>query len=96
MRKFWIKFDVKCGQGNYVPILGCGVTAESLEDALKMCKMVVCKGNPLPPLLAVIEDVELAVLDQKHVIPNIGEPSQLGVWFPAYNVDPSRSLSTKR
>jgi hypothetical protein len=34
--------------------------------------------------LHVTEDVDIQTLDQGHVLPNMGVPSERGVWFPNY------------
>ncbi len=88
MHRFWIKFDVRFGGQTYGVLLGCGVTANNFDEAMKMCETVVFRGSPVPRVLSVIEDVDLASLDQKHVIPNIADPGRPGVWFPGYNADP--------
>jgi len=66
-----------------MPVLGCGVTARDLADAIALIQEHVCRGAPLPDLLSVVEDVELTDLDAGHVLPNIGFPEFRGVWFPA-------------
>ena len=30
----------------------------------------------------VIDDVDVRDLDQRHVVPNMGDPAVRGVWFP--------------
>jgi hypothetical protein len=32
--------------------------------------------------MEVIEDIDIATLDPKHVLPNMADPSQPGIWFP--------------
>jgi hypothetical protein len=40
----------------------------------------------MPSIKKCIEDVEMAQLDIKHVLPNTGDSSQRGIWFPlGYN-----------
>jgi hypothetical protein len=36
----------------------------------------------MPSPLAVIEDVDVRELDQGHVVPNMGDPTVRGVWYP--------------
>ena len=86
MRRFWIKFDVKFGERTYGVFLGCGVTAESREDALRIAEKAVFRGDPMPRVLSVVEDVDVSTLDANHVMPNIGDPDKPGVWYPALNV----------
>lgn len=61
--------------------LGCGVTAESEEAALSMVRTRVFAGAPFE-VEHTIADVDLATLDQGHIIPNMGNPIVRGVWFP--------------
>jgi hypothetical protein len=42
----------------------------------------VFRAREMPPIIEVIEDVEVSALDPAHVLPNMGDPSQQGVWFP--------------
>ncbi len=58
------------------------MTALSVEDAKKLIETVALQGQPLPPIAEVIEDVDVQTLDAGHVLPNMGDPSIRGVWFP--------------
>lgn len=31
----------------------------------------------------IVEDIDVSSLDSGHVLPNIGNPAALGIWFPA-------------
>jgi hypothetical protein len=64
--------------------LGCGVTAFGREDALGLIAEAVFAAKAMPPIKNVIEDVDITTLDEGHVIPNMGAPSERGVWFPNY------------
>jgi hypothetical protein len=63
-------------------LLGCGVTASSMDDALAMLREQVFRSDSLPILEKCIEDVSTVDLDSKHVLPNCGDLSKRGVWFP--------------
>ncbi len=82
LNRYWIEFD----WGNQRPMpgtnLGCGVTAFDREDALDLIEKAVFANKAMPPIKNVIEDVDIATLDEGHVIPNMGAPSERGVWFP--------------
>jgi hypothetical protein len=39
-------------------------------------------GGPLPAVVEVVENVDVRDLDEGHVLPNLGDPSARGVWFP--------------
>jgi hypothetical protein len=80
LRQFWFKFE-------RLPVpaainLGCGVTARSREDALALLRERVFGSDDLPPLVEVVDDVKTAALEPKHVLPNLGNPLERGVWFP--------------
>jgi len=62
--------------------LGCGVTAFCRDDALALIRDKIFSGSELPPITAVVEDVDVRTLDEGHVQPNMGTPSNLGIWFP--------------
>jgi hypothetical protein len=62
--------------------LGCGVTAYSRDDALGLLQ-----GRSSIPMDSlqideVVENVQIDSLDPGHVLPNMGDVSQRGVWFP--------------
>ena len=82
MRRFWIRFDLSIEQPHPAgSLIGCGVTANSEDEALSLIKDRVFKDT-LPPILEVIEDVDVTELDRSHVVPNMGDPSVKGIWFP--------------
>ena len=86
MHRYWIKFDPKGGElGGYGVLMGCGVTADNLEDALRMAGVIVSKGDQMPAVLSVTEDVDTSTLDPKHILPNSAYPDRVGVWFPGFN-----------
>lgn len=76
LHRFWITF-VSGG-----PRPGCGVTAHTYEDALKVLSETVFKGRDFPGVQSVTEDVDVSELDQKHVVPNMEPPNWRGVWYP--------------
>jgi hypothetical protein len=87
MRKYWIKFDISMTDPHPIgTLMGCGVTASSKEEALALLRERVFQSHPLPAIKKCIEDIEMSQLDAKHVLPNIGNPSERGIWFPlGYN-----------
>lgn len=48
----------------------------------RLLRDAVFDGGPLPPIERVVEDVDLSQLDAAHVLPNVGDPTLRGVWFP--------------
>jgi hypothetical protein len=82
-RKYWFKFDLSMKDPHPIgTLMGCGVTASSKEEALELLTERVFRYQPMPSIKKCIEDVEMSELDTKHVLPNIGDSSQRGIWFP--------------
>lgn len=80
LTSFWITTGKRGGP------VGFGVTAFSLEDALKLIR---AEGFELPESgdeLQVRENVTFADLDQKHIAPNMGPMVIRGVWYPRCNL----------
>jgi hypothetical protein len=79
--RFWVRFR---GTPDEVwpCILGCGVTAYSLDDAMLLIKKTVYPDRPVPSIDSIIEGIDVSSLDANHVLPNIGVPARLGVWYP--------------
>lgn len=83
MHKYWFKFDLSMNDPHPIgTLMGCGVTASSKADALELLKEQVFLADTMPSIKKCIEDVEMSELDTRHVLPNIGDSSQRGVWFP--------------
>jgi hypothetical protein len=83
MRTYWFKFDLSVNDPHPTgTLMGCGVTASSKEEALELLRERVFRSQPMPSFKKCIEDVEMSELDKKHVLPNIGDSSQRGIWFP--------------
>ncbi len=80
--RYWFEFH---SDGRYLPGgvgLGCGVTAESQDVALEMISQRIFMGEPLPSVRRVTEGVDVSELDPGHVLPNMGDVSKRGIWFP--------------
>jgi hypothetical protein len=83
LRKYWFKFDLSMKSPHPLgTLMGCGVTSASKDEALELLRERVFRSQPMPSIEKCIEDVEMAELDTKHVLPNIGDISQRGIWFP--------------
>jgi len=87
LHRYWIKFEQDSKNHVIGTLLGCGVTAHSYEDALEILQDNVFTGKALPPVLSMIEDVDVSNLDPNHVLPNIGNPLRRGIWFPLAYAD---------
>jgi hypothetical protein len=80
LRRFWIRLA-----GDEMPVgfqMGCGVTAYTRDDAFALLLKVWPAKRGGPVIIDVSEDVDLTTLDQRHVLPNIGDMTRRGVWFP--------------
>ena len=91
LRRFWFRFH---DLPKFTPIrLGCGVTARDYADAIEILGGTVFKGQTMPTIASVIEDVDIATLDPGHVIPNMEAPVFRGVWFPKGYLDSHEPVS---
>lgn len=63
-------------------LIGCGVTAHNYEDAIMLLRQRVFTHDPLPTITRVVADVDISTLDADHVLPNMGIPSERGIWYP--------------
>jgi hypothetical protein len=74
--------------------LNAGVTASSLAEAKELLLKNFIKINYIEPLellkekddIEIIENIDIQLLDQQHVIPNMGPVIFKGVWFPRLNM----------
>jgi hypothetical protein len=62
--------------------LGCGITAFDRNDAERIFHDDVTPLYGRREIIAIVEDIDVSVLDNAHVRPNMGDPSARGVWFP--------------
>jgi hypothetical protein len=95
LRRFWIEFDLprqKDALPGYMDIDdspeayvrgGCGVTGYDLDDCLSQIRESVFKGEALPPVASVTEDVDVTTaLANRALKP--GVPVWRGVWYPNF------------
>jgi hypothetical protein len=83
LHRYWIRFAGSLGDERPIGTrLGCGVTARHRDDALALLQERVFGDQPLPEVREIIEDVDVSALDNRHVLPNMGNPAVLGIWFP--------------
>ncbi len=83
LRRYWFTFELPQARARLVAYgLGCGVTAYDYDDAIRLMKELVFISNEMPPIRAVVEDVDISTLDSKHVRINMGVPVYRGVWSP--------------
>jgi hypothetical protein len=79
--RFWFEFDREASRtARAKPFVG--VTAWTREDAEDLIRSCVFRGDALPPISRVTEDVDVSTLDPGHVLPNMEPPNVRGVWYP--------------
>jgi hypothetical protein len=61
---------------------GVGVTAFSIEEARGLAKRALQFLPAGASLGEPIQDIDIAQLEQQHVIPNMGPCNLRGVWYP--------------
>ena len=77
MQPFWV--TLQAAQEHSPSSLGVGITARSQADA----RHIIEQALPWPTLIAAIKPItDMRELDQKHVVPNMGNWFERGVWFP--------------
>jgi hypothetical protein len=76
LHRYWLEWEPR--DKNLT--IGCGVTAFDEEDALAL--IAAALGRELPRPARVIEDVDVSMLDPRHVVPFIYPSNERGVWFP--------------
>lgn len=87
LHRYWFEFSISPGEiGHYHSYAGldwgCGVTAYDYDDAFAILREAVFKDDPMPEVSRVVEDIDVSELDERHVLPNMGAPSDRGIWFP--------------
>jgi hypothetical protein len=77
--RFWITFkDVTLSSLR----IGCGITAFDLADALDILEKNVFSSQETLDIESITENIDIQLLDQKHVISNMGLVTNRGFWFP--------------
>jgi hypothetical protein len=64
------------------------VTGLDADDCWRRIREDVDRDFPLPPVRDAVFDIDVSILDPDWVLPNIGNPAALGVWFPVWNSRP--------
>ncbi len=80
LHRYWLKF-VRSAKPSILNI-GCGITAHDREDAMRIFQNEVVPVYGNAEIAEVLEDIDISTLDEAHVRPNMGIPSNRGVWFP--------------
>lgn len=83
IKRYWFQFSKS--DSEFLPIgvsSGCGLSAYNYEDAIELIKERVFSGANLPTIDDVVEEIDISTLDEAHVIPNMGDVTVRGIWFP--------------
>jgi hypothetical protein len=79
MTRYWLTFPQL---DTPHPInLGCGVTGRDYDDALLLIRASFSDLRLWPPR-TVTENIDVSTLDAGHVLPNLGNVFERGVWWP--------------
>ena len=79
LKTYWI-------ESPEIHFLGLGVTAFSRDDAFQLLSASGYSLRSDDPSTRVTEGIQVADLDQNHVIPNMGPIVFRGAWFPRANL----------
>jgi hypothetical protein len=98
LRRFWLEFDLPsapspegpdslaAGAGELSPWAllrtGVGVTGADLDECFGIVRNRIFAKAVMPPVLKVVEDIDVSTLDAERVLPNIEPPIWRGIWFP--------------
>lgn len=97
LRRYWFVFDVAPFEPNQGPGIsldgpevwtpearvrgGVGVTGSDESECLNLVRSRIFLDAPMPPVLRVIEDVDVSTLGE-HVLQTMEVPVWRGIWFP--------------
>ena len=83
MIRYWFEFEQDDKFFPRVVVgVGCGVTAYDKNDAITLLQKTVFNDRTMPSITQIIENVDISELDESHVLPNMGNVFERGVWFP--------------
>ena len=78
--RYWFRFEPQIL--SRALNLGCGVSAWGYEDALALLHERIFKDGILPRILELKQGVDISLLDDEHVRPNMEDPTVRGIWYP--------------
>jgi hypothetical protein len=87
LTRYWFEFEKKDDLCSSI-YMRCGVTAYNYDDAINLLNQYMFnKGNVMPIIKNVIENIDVSTLDANHILPNLGLPPNFrGIWYPqGYN-----------
>lgn len=88
LKRYWFVLEPEYKFGP----LNIGVTAASVEEAKSLAIERLSKigfsdvVQKLEKPVEVIENIDIRLLDQNHIIPNMGVVVFKGVWWPGLNM----------
>ena len=78
--RYWFEFGSEdAGRPSHPWV---GVTAWTADDARHLLSEKLFNGEPLPPVVVFMQNVDVSTLDEKHVLPNIAPSNERGIWYP--------------
>lgn len=76
LTRYWVEYSEP---RPFLAKLGVGVTAFDVNDAISLISSSLSVGGEVAHIRA---NIDVRDLDQNHIVPNMGAPSDRGVWFP--------------
>ena len=100
LKRYWFEFDESetvvyregylpaPGRFGYLPSPGCGITAYGYEDALRLLRRWVLRGDEFARFSRVVENADVSELFPwgEKIPQQIGCSAWRGVWYPALNL----------
>jgi hypothetical protein len=79
MKMYWVKFVEE--ESHMLFRTGCGITALSEDDALKVIRLSPALDGFYEKILS-IEHIKFEDIEKKHILPNAGNYAVRGIWYP--------------
>ena len=80
MQRFWIKIEPLPYPSSLNS--GCGITANSADEAAAILLERAAAVGDKVSIVNITQNIDISTLDQKHVVPNMGNIFRKGIWWP--------------
>lgn len=82
LKRYWFTFDKGETQLPFGLKIGCGITGYNQKDAIHILEAVVLSNFSGITYANIKSDFGSSFLDENRVVPNMGDLTLRGVWFP--------------